>query len=55
MMLLPLNLLYIGPGIAGSTIILVFVVLGIVALSFGFIFYLQIKELIKKFRKKKEE
>jgi len=45
------SLLYIGPGLGAGTIILIFVIGGIVLFAFGFIFWLRIKKLFKKKKK----
>lgn len=42
------NLIYIGPGLGIGTIILIFLISGIVLFSFGFIIWLKIKRLFKK-------
>jgi TM2 domain-containing membrane protein YozV len=42
------NLLYIGPGLGIGTIILVFIIGGIVLFSFGYIFWLKVRRLFKK-------
>ncbi len=42
------NLLYIGPGLGIGTIILIFLISGIVLFAFGYIFWLKIKSLFKK-------
>ncbi len=43
--------LYIGPGLGAGTIILIFVIGGIVLFSFGYIFWARLKRL---FGKKKD-
>lgn len=45
------NLLYIGPGLGVGTIILIFLIGGIVIFAFGYILWLKIKQLVM--RKKK--
>ncbi len=47
------SLLYIGPGLGVGTIVLIFIIGGIVVFSFGFVLWLKIKRFFKK--KKKEE
>ena len=42
------NLLYIGPGLGIGTIILIFVIGGIVLFAFGYIFWLKFKKFFKK-------
>lgn len=42
------NLLYIGPGLGIGTIILIFIIGGIVLFSFGYIFWMKIKKAFKK-------
>lgn len=42
------NLLYIGPGLGIGTIILIFVIGGMIIFAFGYIFWLKIKRLFKK-------
>ncbi len=42
-------LLYIGPGLGAGTIVLILVITGIVAFSFGYIIWIRIKQ---RFRKK---
>ena len=44
-------LLYLGPGIGAATIVIVFVVLAIVLVSFGIVLFRPIKRL---FQKKKD-
>ncbi len=44
-------LLYIGPGLGIGTIILIFVIGGIVLFSFGYIFWMKIRSFIKKKKK----
>jgi TM2 domain-containing membrane protein YozV len=43
-----ITLLYIGPGMGLGTIILVFVIGGIVLFSFGYIIWLKLKRFFKK-------
>lgn len=43
-----MELLYIGPGLGLGTIILMFIIAGIVIFAFGYIFSLKIKKLFKK-------
>ena len=43
-----MSLLYIGPGIGLGTMILVFVIAGIVLFAFGYILWHKIKKLRKK-------
>jgi hypothetical protein len=47
-----IDILYIGPGLSIATIIMMFVIGGIVIFSFGYIFWLKIKS---KFKKKKKQ
>jgi hypothetical protein len=47
-----ISLAYIGPGLGIGTIILIFVIVGIVALSFGYIIYLQFRKFFSKGKKK---
>jgi len=42
------SLLYIGPGLGIGTIILIFIIGGIVVLSFGYVFWLKLKRFFKK-------
>lgn len=42
------SLLYIGPGLGLGTIVLIFIIVGIVIFSFGYIFWLKIKRFFKK-------
>ncbi|MDX8338265.1 hypothetical protein SLH46_03650 [Draconibacterium sp. IB214405] len=42
------NLLYIGPGLGIGTIVLMFIIGGIVLFAFGYIFWIKIKQLFKK-------
>ncbi len=42
------SLLYIGPGIGVGTVVLMFVIGGIVLFSFGYIFWLKFKKFFKK-------
>lgn len=42
------SLLYIGPGLGVGTIVLMFVIGGIVLFSFGYIFWLKFKKFFKK-------
>ncbi|UCH14676.1 MAG: hypothetical protein JSV22_01625 [Bacteroidales bacterium] len=46
------DILYIGPGLSIATIILIFVIGGIVIFAFGYIFWLKIKSKFKKKKKK---
>lgn len=46
------SLAYIGPGLGLGTIILIFVIAGIVAFSFGYIIYLNFKKYFGKRKKK---
>jgi len=46
-----INILYIGPGLGIGTIILIFIIGGIVIFAFFYIFWLKIKSF---FRKKKK-
>lgn len=48
-------LLYIGPGIGASTILIVFMVLIIVIVSFLVVLYRPILRIINKFRKKSSD
>ena len=43
-----IDLLYIGPGLGIGTIILIFIIGGIVVFAFGYIFWLKIKNMFKK-------
>jgi len=43
-----MNLLYIGPGLGLGTIILMFIIGGIVLFAFVYIFWLKIKRFFKK-------
>jgi TM2 domain-containing membrane protein YozV len=43
-----MEFLYIGPGLGIGTIILMFVIGGIVLFSFGYIFWLKLKRFFKK-------
>lgn len=40
--------LYIGPGLGIGTIILIFIISGIVVFAFGYILWLKIKKIFKK-------
>jgi len=40
--------LYIGPGLGIGTIILIFIIGGIVLFAFGYIFWLKLKKFFKK-------
>lgn len=40
--------LYIGPGLGIGTIVLIFVIGGIVLFAFGFIFWLRIRKIFRK-------
>jgi hypothetical protein len=42
------ELLYIGPGLGLGTIILIFIVGGIVLFSFGYILWLKFKQFLKR-------
>lgn len=42
------NLLYIGPGLGIGTIILIFIIGGIVIFAFAYIFWLKFRRLFKK-------
>ena len=42
------NLLYIGPGLGVGTIVLMFIIGGIVLFAFGYIFWLKVKKFFKK-------
>jgi len=42
------SLLYIGPGLGVGTIILIFVIGGIVLFAFGYILWLKLKRFFKK-------
>lgn len=42
------NLLYIGPGLGVGTIVLIFVIGGIVLFSFGYILWLKLRRFFKK-------
>jgi TM2 domain-containing membrane protein YozV len=42
------NLLYIGPGLGIGTIILIFIIGGIVVLSFGYVFWLKLRRYFRK-------
>jgi len=46
------EILYIGPGLGVGTIILVFIISGIVIFAFGYIFWLKIRNFFKKKRGK---
>lgn len=46
--------LYIGPGLGIGTIVLIFIIAGIVIFAFGFIFWMKIKKFFKK-KKAKEK
>jgi len=46
------NLLYIGPGLGIGTIILIFIIGGIVIFSFFYLFWLKFKRFFKKKNKK---
>lgn len=46
-----INILYIGPGLGIGTIVLIFVIGGIVVFAFGYIFWLKIKRFFKKKKK----
>lgn len=43
-----MELLYIGPGMGVGTMILVFVIAGIVLFAFGYIIWYKIKSIFKK-------
>jgi hypothetical protein len=43
--------LYIGPGLGIGTIVLIFVIAGIVLFSFGYIFWLKFRKFFKKKKK----
>lgn len=45
--------LYIGPGLGIGTIVLIFIIGGIVLFAFGYIFWSKIKGLFKNKNKKK--
>lgn len=45
------NLLYIGPGLGIGTIILIFVIGGIVVFSFGYVIWLKLKRFFKNKKK----
>ena len=47
-----ISFLYIGPGLGIGTIILIFVIAGIVIFAFVYIFWLKIKNFFAKNRKK---
>lgn len=42
------SLLYIGPGMGIGTIVLIFIIGGIVVFSFGFVFWMKLKRFFKK-------
>lgn len=46
------NLLYIGPGLGVGTIILIFVIGGIVVFAFGYIIWLKVRSFLRKRKKK---
>lgn len=46
------EILYIGPGLGIGTIILVFIIGGIVVFAFGYIFWMKIRSYFKKMKKK---
>jgi phosphate/sulfate permease len=48
-----IDFLYIGPGLGVGTIILIFIISGVVVFAFGYIIWLKIKRFFR--RKKKEQ
>ncbi|ALO14607.1 hypothetical protein L21SP5_00940 [Salinivirga cyanobacteriivorans] len=44
--------LYIGPGLGIGTIVLIFIIAGIVLFAFGYIFWMKFKRFFKKKDKK---
>jgi len=43
---------YIGPGLATGTLVLVIVVIFLLLLSIGYLVWMKVKDLLKKFTKK---
>ena len=43
-----MNMLYIGPGMGITSIVLIFLIAGIVLVAFGYIIWLKIKNIFKK-------
>jgi hypothetical protein len=43
-----MELLYIGPGLGLGTVILIFVIAGIVLFAFGYIIWYKVKNIFKK-------
>jgi uncharacterized membrane protein YqiK len=46
------NMLYIGPGLGIGTILLIFIIGGIVLFAFAYLFYLKFKRFFRKKDKK---
>jgi hypothetical protein len=46
------DILYIGPGLGLGTIILIFIIGGIVVFAFGYIFWLKLRSSFRKKKKK---
>ena len=42
------ELLYLGPGLGLGTIVIVFIILGLVVFSLGYIIWLKVKKFFKK-------